>query len=116
VAEGARLESVYTGNRIVGSNPTPSASPLAHPFSDRSYSSLKVPDLACQAVDLWTPKRRPGMRLLSLSHIFSGPLYSCTELRFREPLQILSLSNVLIRSIWNLTRLRADRSAFSVSL
>src|SRR5581483_7244823 len=27
VAEGARLESVYTGNRIVGSNPTPSASP-----------------------------------------------------------------------------------------
>ena len=24
-AEGARLESVYTGNRIVGSNPTPSA-------------------------------------------------------------------------------------------
>ena len=28
VAEGARLESVYTGNRIVGSNPTPSASPV----------------------------------------------------------------------------------------
>jgi hypothetical protein len=25
VAEGARLESVYTGNCIVGSNPTPSA-------------------------------------------------------------------------------------------
>ena len=24
-AEGARLESVYTGSRIVGSNPTPSA-------------------------------------------------------------------------------------------
>jgi hypothetical protein len=30
VAEGARLESVFTGNRNVGSNPTPSASgPLA---------------------------------------------------------------------------------------
>ena len=28
VAEGARLESVYTGNRIVGSNPTPSARSL----------------------------------------------------------------------------------------
>jgi hypothetical protein len=27
VAEGARLESVYTGNRIEGSNPSPSASP-----------------------------------------------------------------------------------------
>jgi hypothetical protein len=29
VAEGARLESVYTGNRIVGSNPTPSATSSA---------------------------------------------------------------------------------------
>jgi hypothetical protein len=28
VAEGARLESVYTGNRIVGSNPTLSATNL----------------------------------------------------------------------------------------
>jgi hypothetical protein len=28
VAEGARLESVFTGNRNVGSNPTPSASLL----------------------------------------------------------------------------------------
>ena len=26
MAEGARLESVFTGNRNVGSNPTPSAS------------------------------------------------------------------------------------------
>jgi hypothetical protein len=26
VVEGARLESVYTGNRIEGSNPSPSAS------------------------------------------------------------------------------------------
>ena len=25
MVEGARLESVYAGNRIVGSNPTPSA-------------------------------------------------------------------------------------------
>ncbi|GEM_PF-4381305 len=28
VAEGARLESVYTGNRIAGSNPAPSATYL----------------------------------------------------------------------------------------
>ena len=28
MAEGARLESVFTGNRNVGSNPTPSASVL----------------------------------------------------------------------------------------
>jgi hypothetical protein len=31
VAEGARLESVYTGNRIVGSNPTPSATVSFNP-------------------------------------------------------------------------------------
>jgi hypothetical protein len=36
VAEGARLESVYTGNRIVGSNPTPSARPLPERFSGQA--------------------------------------------------------------------------------
>ena len=38
VAEGARLESVYTGNRIVGSNPTPSASPSSALVRSRSPS------------------------------------------------------------------------------
>jgi hypothetical protein len=33
VAEGARLESVYTGNRIVGSNPTLSANAFPKRFS-----------------------------------------------------------------------------------
>ncbi len=32
MAEGARLESVYTGNRIVGSNPTPSATQFRNPL------------------------------------------------------------------------------------
>jgi hypothetical protein len=50
VAEGARLESVYTGNRIVGSNPTPSASgfeiasydvAVAHPRSSRFSQPLR---------------------------------------------------------------------------
>ena len=43
MAEGARLESVYTGNRIVGSNPTPSASDL----SIREASALSA---ACRFV------------------------------------------------------------------
>ncbi len=34
VAEGARLESVFTGNRNVGSNPTPSASPQSQVLMD----------------------------------------------------------------------------------
>jgi hypothetical protein len=38
VAEGARLESVFTGNRNVGSNPTPSATIVVRrqspPFAD----------------------------------------------------------------------------------
>ena len=40
VAEGARLESVYTGNRIVGSNPTLSASAIRNPFSGPWQTSL----------------------------------------------------------------------------
>ena len=35
--EGARLESVYTGNRIVGSNPTPSARTLGFLLYFRPY-------------------------------------------------------------------------------
>ena len=33
VAEGARLESVFTGNRNVGSNPTPSANICSQLFA-----------------------------------------------------------------------------------
>jgi hypothetical protein len=45
VAEGARLESVFTGNRNVGSNPTPSASPLQNPFSGRPSPGLICAEL-----------------------------------------------------------------------
>ena len=34
VAEGARLESVYAGNRIAGSNPAPSANILFAPVQN----------------------------------------------------------------------------------
>jgi hypothetical protein len=37
VAEGARLESVYTGNRIEGSNPSLSASTFRFLYSARIY-------------------------------------------------------------------------------
>jgi hypothetical protein len=40
VAEGARLESVFTGNRNVGSNPTPSARALFRPVSANYKYSL----------------------------------------------------------------------------
>jgi hypothetical protein len=48
VAEGARLESVYTGNRIVGSNPTPSAIPafILPSQNQRGPLSLAVIDSA----------------------------------------------------------------------
>ncbi len=41
MAEGARLESVYTGNRIVGSNPTPSAN--TQKYSTTPSFSLRYP-------------------------------------------------------------------------
>src|SRR5262245_27200395 len=45
VAEGARLESVYTGNRIVGSNPTPSAirPPTALDYDGRRLLNQSFP-------------------------------------------------------------------------
>ncbi len=50
VAEGARLESVYTGNRIVGSNPTPSASLLLHAVvKRRGKASNQMPAQATLA-------------------------------------------------------------------
>ena len=51
MAEGARLESVFTGNRNVGSNPTPSASPqsqalnLLKLFSVRPLGPIFGPNL-----------------------------------------------------------------------
>src|SRR5499427_10607689 len=40
VAEGARLESVFTGNRNVGSNPTPSAKSLIR-LSSQTFAALR---------------------------------------------------------------------------
>jgi protease YdgD len=43
VAEGARLESVYTGNRIVGSNPTPSARTFGLCCASAMTRSIRLP-------------------------------------------------------------------------
>ena len=45
MVEGARLESVYTGNRIAGSNPAPSAT--THNFEDsrsdaQQFSAIRL--------------------------------------------------------------------------
>jgi hypothetical protein len=55
VAEGARLESVYTGNRIVGSNPTPSARQPSGVV--RSHSTIAHLDLISSCyllLSVWT--------------------------------------------------------------
>jgi hypothetical protein len=54
VAEGARLESVYTGNRIVGSNPTPSATVCSRLVLCHQVAPPKAGQLAFPATDLWT--------------------------------------------------------------
>jgi hypothetical protein len=46
VAEGARLESVFTGNRNVGSNPTPSANPCSAPFFQQKQGVMAMSSLA----------------------------------------------------------------------
>ena len=51
MAEGARLESVYAGNRIEGSNPSPSASNFVLAFRYRvSPPSLESRDETASAV------------------------------------------------------------------
>src|ERR1700731_2840411 len=73
VAEGARLESVYTGNRIVGSNPTPSAT---DPIQPRSPLLLAPASLALSRLhfgeDLWTSRTADSRVRFSKGPVFSG--------------------------------------------
>ncbi len=62
MAEGARLESVYTGNRIVGSNPTPSATPKReeHPtFSEWMHDRQLLLHNCLEEVDGWDGRACP---------------------------------------------------------
>jgi hypothetical protein len=56
VAEGARLESVYAGNRIEGSNPSPSATVILHCEIHRlgqlaMQFEIELPALLCGVCD-----------------------------------------------------------------
>ena len=85
MAEGARLESVYTGNRIVGSNPTPSASGTPDPVLPLVMALPKTAYWGYFPIKLWT-RRRPGEAQFVLSPAFSLEL--CTFVRehgFAEP-------------------------------
>ena len=69
MAEGARLESVFTGNRNVGSNPTPSATFLGNAFSSRpppAQTALHWRGLAVGALYLGGRRRRPRRSLLAV--------------------------------------------------
>jgi hypothetical protein len=71
VAEGARLESVYTGNRIVGSNPTLSAKPqaaLVRLCSDKTV----IP--AQSDVPMSTMQKKPQSFLDTFNSIFTTRL------------------------------------------
>jgi hypothetical protein len=58
VVEGARLESVYTGNRIVGSNPTLTATHFRQPveYYDESGASFAAMFTASVTVARVAPK------------------------------------------------------------
>ena len=61
MAEGARLESVFTGNRNVGSNPTPSATFLGNRFCSCHNWLRNALNWSGLAANLWTSRpRRPG--------------------------------------------------------
>ena len=71
MAEGARLESVYTGNRIVGSNPTPSATIKLRTaeMATTAANFFKFPRIlpkACEPQRLRKPPNRVSEALPSL--------------------------------------------------
>jgi hypothetical protein len=70
VAEGARLESVYTGNRIVGSNPTPSARPSDKPVLRRSRCPEEASIFAGSALNLRSPTAWPASKNILFSLFF----------------------------------------------
>jgi hypothetical protein len=89
VAEGARLESVFTGNRNVGSNPTPSAKLRSRMFADGREPQLNLMFLAPDSlpvrrcppepiadlwVGLWVGVRIPNDRLWQSSVRVEGCL------------------------------------------
>jgi hypothetical protein len=61
VAEGARLESVFTGNRNVGSNPTPSAT------SEQNLGLGRPPEVRYQAAESVAPRLQRVLDALELS-------------------------------------------------
>jgi hypothetical protein len=63
VAEGARLESVYTLTGIGGSNPSLSASPFFLPLKDQ----VKGLSIKCGALILVLPMRRGSLQ--GLDHV-----------------------------------------------
>ena len=89
VAEGARLESVYTGNRIVGSNPTLSASASCEPGLRKKAVCFAGPNLANSPLDLWTSQPRCQVDSASPRHFLSKALNFCAKVRFRQALQVL---------------------------
>ena len=82
MAEGARLESVFTGNRNVGSNPTPSASPLQNLVSRRSSPSFNCAELVpVRRSDLCTSTAIVTAPGVLLSGFFSAALYFRRKVR-----------------------------------
>src|SRR5215471_8533360 len=82
VAEGARLESVFTGNRNVGSNPTPSAK-----FSDRLFRCA------------WPLRRGYPVRRVDRSSVASTESKSVAPLIVRHPLNMFRKDAVRFSSL-----------------
>ena len=84
MAEGARLESVYTGNRIVGSNPTPSARPFPKAVLWPRSEPLRGADFGLLRAELLHPTCRRRAKLCSLRLLFSEACTSTQRYGFAE--------------------------------
>jgi hypothetical protein len=103
VAEGARLESVYTGNRIVGSNPTPSARVLSTPFSAVRSGFQRGLFWPSECLPLDSGNAESGKIALAYASFSEAP-YFCREYGFSGALNFSAFCGVPARSNLNRTR------------
>ena len=104
VAEGARLESVYTGNRIEGSNPSPSASPQSRGRFSRGRLRSNPPVITAFLICPYTGDGRDRAQKLLPRPIFSEPLYLWPNIRFSKPLQKQAVTTAGLLESSNLSR------------
>jgi LacI family transcriptional regulator len=110
VVEGARLESVYTGNRIVGSNPTLTASTIAPRTMRKTKPSSRSGRRRSEAITAQDVARHAGVSTMTVSRVVAGAQNVGLDTRERVLAAVRTLNyapNTAARSLASATPVRA---------